>query len=209
MKKIIVMLLVLTVCVSGVFAEDVIPPSVKGTSLAKGADQVASMTMHFNPINSGVSYFNIGFAKADSTIAVGSDGHLENADSNLITAEGITLQRVETSTEDNPANRITGSTSFKVYYEVITTDAVSIKLQFNPFTLDSYSLPFSYTKGSESAKVTENNTNVDLKTITTADTEKTSLFAEVISFGIKTEDASKLKAGEYKSNVIVKITHEN
>ena len=210
MKKIIVMLLVLAVFVCGVFAEDTpeVAVGVKGTTLAEGSSQTSSMTMYFNPIRTGVSYFNIGFAKSDSTIKVGTSGHLEDADSNLITNKGIALQRVETTSDVNAANIITGSISFKLYYEVITTEPVAIDLEFNPFTLDDKSLSFSYTKGSDPAvKVSSNNTSLNLKSITSDDTKDKALFADVVTFGIKTDDAANLKAGTYSSNVVVKITH--
>lgn len=203
MKKLIVMMLVLVAVIGGVFAAD---SNVGGTgyrtiSNAAGienltSDNTATMTMKFKPVDR-TTYVNFGFLAGDEAgVSGATNQHLTGLTDEKVISE-LTLSAV------TDKNTVYGTGSFKVFYEVVTTENLKVNLSFaDKFAKDSNVLGYTV----DSIK-TDANAAANSDIITVTPTDDITLYSGVTAaYAVKTQDASLVKNVDYTALVTLTLT---
>ena len=210
MKKIIVMLLFIAAFVGGAFANEITTgtgqakkSATSDTTITLSASDNATMVMHYTPY-SGVAYYVIGFdANATPMVSVDSStGHLK-FDGDFSGSERMDLTRTVAS------QKVYGTGKFNIYYEVLTTTPVNIKVKFEKNFKDQATGEdvdgFTFTEKFTTESVTSVGEKEYKITSINPASGTSGLFAGIVPVSIETTDVSKFPAKEYASTVTLTI----
>ena len=197
MKRIIVMLLVLAVFVGGVFA-DVKAGKNEGADVTV-SNESATMTMKYTPY-ANTAYYIIGFDVNGDKVTNPSD-----ANAHLVIADHFAGDTALTLTPSVVSQKVTGSHKFNIFYEIVTTESLSLDLAFaSEFVGTTNSdVKFNYDVYTGDSAVSENKIDKEVPILKTAGKN---WVKGTQTYFVQTEDVSTKVSQEYTAVVTLKLT---